>query len=263
MIAVGACISLGAMQWSLFQQQQRIETSIHDLEEQGIASSAVSEKTLNELLLNIEKEKSSTKESLKEINKKYQADIALLQTSFDEIKNAHNELETFFKEKMEIIFEEINIIKSRDSKNNNYAFHEKFMSLNDVERKDVARLISGFMFYSKNINFYVRNKKTEELENLFFKDAVIETGRDQYSPKSYINLIKNKFLDSKKTNTKIMDLSVFKDRYGNLYHAILNVRYSLTNNNSEKNGQLSFLIHMKYQGTNLKINYIREVDVEE
>ena len=253
MIAVGACIGLGIMQWSLFQQQKHIEISIHGLEEQRVSSNAFSEKTLNELHLNIEKQKSSTEESLKEINKKYQADIALLQESFDEIKNAQNELETFFKEKMEIVFEEINIIKSKTTAGKQNSWREKYQEVSQNEKRDCIDLLIKF-------TNCIELKKIDKLQDLFSKDAVCIFDGD-LTPKSrdeYINHIKNKFLKIEKIKLKPRGWAVLKLRESGNYHLRLPLGYSSSSMKHEENGLIDCFMEIKHQGTKLKIDYIEE-----
>lgn len=252
-IVVGACIGLGIMQWSLFQQQKRIEISIHGLEEQRVSSSAFSEKTLNELHLNIEKQKSSTEETLKEINKKYQADIALLQTSFDEIKNAQNELETFFKEKMEIVFEEINIIKSKTTESRQNSWREKYQEVNKGERDGVIDLLSEF-------TSCIELRKFEKLRILFSEDAICIFNKDvsYVSRDEYIDHIKNIISKFEKIRLKPREWAILKHRDSGNYHLRVPYGYSFSNKKHEENGLMDCFIKIKHQGTKLKIDYIEE-----
>lgn len=59
-----------------------------------------------------QKQKSHIDDFIKQVNEKLQKDINDLQDSLAEVKNSQDEMETFFKEKMEIAMDEINGIKS-------------------------------------------------------------------------------------------------------------------------------------------------------
>lgn len=250
MFIIGAFIVLGIAQWSLFQQQKIIETSIHNIEEQ---SYSINEKALNELNAKLDNQKSSIEESLKRIDNKYQNHITSLQSSFDEVKNVQDESEIFFKEKIELVFEEINVIKSQMTKNQKNVYSEKYQKLNEGEKDNIANLIIEFAMC-------IESKRFERLKTLFIKDAVCTINEDaDLKPISeYINHIENKIGKIGKIKLKLRGWSALKRRDSGNYHVGLQLGYSSLGMKHEENGLIDYFMEIKYQGTKLKIDYIEE-----
>lgn len=247
---IGAFIVLGFTQWSLFQQQKIIETSIHNIKEQFYS---IDKKTLNELNAKLDNQKSSIEESLKRIDTKYENHTTSLQSSFDEMKNVQDESETFFKEKIELVFEEINIIKSQMAKKPKNTYSEKYQKLNEGEKNNIANLIIEFAMC-------IESKRFEKLKTLFAKDAVcsIEEDIDLKPISKYINHIENKIEKIGKIKLKLRGWSALKLRDSGNYHVGLQLGYSSLGMKHEENGLIDCFMEIKHQGTKLKIDYIEE-----
>lgn len=111
-IALAICIILVASLWILFQQQKEMKNSLRHIKGEIESISFTKEEILSIVRQENQKQKSHIDDLIKQVNEKLQNDINDLQDSLAGVKNSQDEIETFFKEKMEIAMDEINGIKS-------------------------------------------------------------------------------------------------------------------------------------------------------
>lgn len=107
-IALVICMILVAPLWTLFQQQKEMKNSLRHIKGEIESISFTKEEILSIVRQEHQKQKSHIDDFIKQVNEKLQKDINDLQDSLAEVKNSQDEMETFFKEKMEIAMDEIN-----------------------------------------------------------------------------------------------------------------------------------------------------------
>lgn len=155
-IALGVCMTLVAPLWVLFQQQKEMKDALRHIKGEIESISFTKEEILSIVRQENQKQKSHIDDSIKQVNEKLQKDINDLQDSLAGVKSSQDEMETFFKEKMEIAMDEINVIKSdsavKQMKDNGIPLLDK----PDFSSPQIQALVK------KSKQWNTKNKKTAE-----------------------------------------------------------------------------------------------------